>query len=122
MFLKFWPQFLILLATLSAGWWFAHARYQSGYRDASAEWRARLDKAVEYGRYAIEDAGEDARKAQERDREEQNRKERQAREEFHKAITAAQAEARTWRGRYDRALSTDNTCAAWSQETVPCPL
>jgi hypothetical protein len=113
---------MIVASIAGAVWWFSHTRYQAGYADANELWQTRLDEASEQGRDNVKEALDKERENQHRQRQEQNKRDQQARDEHHKAITAAQAEARTWHDRYRHALRSDSTCSTWSQEPVPCPL
>jgi hypothetical protein len=120
--LRFWPHLLIVAAVGGAVWWFSNSRYHAGYEDASKLWEARLHEAAEQGRSNVEQALREQREDQDRQRQQQRDSEQKARDQHDKAITAAREEARTWHDRYRHAVQMDSTCAAWSQERVPCPL
>lgn len=120
--LKFWPHLLAVIVLAGGVWWFSNARYQAGYDAATSAWQLRLNDAAEQGRTEVQKAFDKAREDEQRNRDQQRETEQKARDKHNEALTAAQAEARIWRDRYHKALSTDNTCSSWSLEPVPCPL
>lgn len=120
----FVPYILGALLVLLAVLWFRHQLNEAdaaGYKRASDEFAIELRNAADQGRKAVEDARALAAADAKTEREERERQELHARELHAEALKAAEQSITQWQKRYQRALATDQSCAAWAAEPVQCP-
>ena len=122
---RFWKPlagaFVLLLAYL----WFNHelsVARNEGAQQCLSEQKVQADKDVEQGKKAVENALANAERSAAEDAANHKRAADEQLKQANQAAESLHVKNLYLQKRYEKALIQDKSCAAWSQQTVSCPL